>query len=139
MEETTMKMRERIVAIAAASDENALKEGESCTISGKLEILVVHIKPEDRHGTEQGPTAEYFALVTPKPRTFTGTDIETNKPVTIKSGKFQLAGYDENQVAALRALVGKRVELVAEPFLRNTMYHHTPVMLLVSSFHEAPK
>ena len=75
-------------------------------------------------------------MFTPERYTLNGREIDENgkdKPVQIKDQQiFQLAP-DEHQVAKIEAAVTKPVELQVQPFIRHTMYHHTPVLFMVSS------
>lgn len=92
----------------------------------------------DQHGTEQGHvTGGYFFLFTPELYTLNGKEVDDNgkeKPVQIKDQQiFQLAPKDEDQAAKIQATLGEPVELEVQPFIRNTMYHHTPILFIVSS------
>ena len=54
------------------------------------------------------------------------TEIDGEK---ISSSKIQLAGYGPEEVPALRALVGKRVQMDGEIFAAHTRYHIEPLLI----------
>jgi hypothetical protein len=120
-----------------SDEEKTINEDQTYTVRGVINVVHLPIPDGDQHGTEQGSvTGGYFFLFTPERYTLNGREIDENgkdKPVQIKDQQiFQLAP-DEHQVAKIEAAVTKPVELQVQPFIRNTAYHHTPVLFMVSS------
>jgi hypothetical protein len=54
------------------------------------------------------------------------TEIDGEK---ISSSKIQVAGYGPEEVPALRALVGKKVQMDGEIFTPHTRYHIEPLLI----------
>jgi hypothetical protein len=111
-----------------------IQEGKTYTVRGVVNIVHLPIADGDQHGTEQGSvTGGCFFLFTPERYTFKGRGNE-DKPVQIKEQQMFHLVLDDDEVAKVEAALGKPVEMEVQPFLRTTMYHHTPVLFHVSSF-----
>ena len=62
------------------------------------------------------------------------TEIEDGNgaPVHYRENKIQLAGYGPEEIASLRALVGKKVQIDGEIFAAHTRYHIEPLLIDLS-------
>lgn len=58
---------------------------------------------------------------------------EDGQAVHYRESKIQLAGYSQEEIPALRALVGKKVQMDGEIFTASTRYHIEPLLLDISA------
>lgn len=76
--------------------------------------------------------SDQFVVKTSQPFE-TEIDDEDGQAVHYRENKIQVAGYSQEEISALRALVGKKVQMDGEIFTASTRYHIEPLLLDISA------
>jgi len=112
-----------------SDEKKTINENQSYTVRGVINI--VYLPVPDALELKEPIQSGYF-LFTPQRFTVNGKDAE-GKPVQFNGQQMFPLTPDDDQVAKIKAALGKPVEVEVRPFIRHTRHHLTDVLFDILS------